>query len=651
MTGVEINPDLHRLLQGRFKDFAGIARPCRNVTLVKAEARSCLSRDPTKYSIIQMSLIDTWAATGAGAFSLSENALYTIEAWSLFLDRLSDDGIFTVSRWHSPRKIGETGRVLALAAGTLLRRGIQQPSEHLALISAGDSTRSISTLLVSRRPFTPADVARLRRTCEDYGFNPILFPGHPPPTPLLRKIVSSRTYEELLAATSGAELRCDPTTDENPYFFNMLRLSNLGAAFGARDGIVSGNLVATVTLCGLILTLLVLAAATIVVPLLLREHRQADAAGSSRLWWGAIYFSLIGAAFMLIEIALIQRLTVLLSHPIYALGILLFTIIASTGVGSLLSDRLPLVRRPWVYVFPVATVAYIIGIRFALTILLRNMVAESELAKIAASIGVIFPMGSLMGMFFPTGMRLAKSVCPLDTPWYWALQRHLRRSVLGHRGIHLHLCGHFHQFLYCRRLLRRGTDSARRAAATTFLCRRIGTRDRQPFQRRARLARRRQRGRLATVQPNFPAAAQGPIDLDQAGGDFAAGLRQHVLLLHQVLLQLGDAGEIDRPGLVLRQHDLDRFFGVVHAGGLELRAPLGAEEGHQPVLHFLVGVENRLLVGGHQFLELGVLEPDVVQNPSVIQDVPLERRADAAVEGRGLEEIGKRTGPSSRSCR
>ena len=174
-----------------------------------------------------MSLTDTWAATGAGAFSLSENSLYTIEAWNIFLDRLNDDGIFTVSRWHSPEKIGETGRVLALAAGTLLRRGIQRPSDHIALIAAGN----ISTLLVSRRPFTSRDIARLQSICTKYRFNPVVLPLYPPSIPLLRDIVSARSYGELLAATRDAELRCDPPTDEDPYFFNMLRLSHLGAAF------------------------------------------------------------------------------------------------------------------------------------------------------------------------------------------------------------------------------------------------------------------------------------------------------------------------------------------------------------------------------------------------------------------------------------
>ena len=124
---------------------------------------------------------------------------------------------------------------------------------------------------------------------------------------------------------------------------------------------------------------------------------------------------------MLTEIALIQRLTVLLSHPIYALGILLFTIIASSGLGSLLSDRLPLTRRPWIYIYPLATAALIVGVRFLLSALLAGMVTAGTELKIVAAVAVVFPLGLMMGMFFPTGMRLSKSICPLDTPWYWAL--------------------------------------------------------------------------------------------------------------------------------------------------------------------------------------------------------------------------------------
>ena len=112
----------------------------------------------------------------------------------------------------------------------------------------------------------------------------------------------------------------------------------------------------------------------------------------------------------LTEIALIQRLTVLLSHPIYALGILLFTIIASTGIGSALSDRIPLTRTPWLYLYPLLTAGSLVALSVVLDVLLARMVTATIPARIVASILVIFPVGLLLGLFVPVGMRLAASM-------------------------------------------------------------------------------------------------------------------------------------------------------------------------------------------------------------------------------------------------
>jgi hypothetical protein len=416
VVGIEINPIFVDLLRKDFRSFAGLAdRP--DVTLVTAEARGYLSQRREKYTIIQMSLIDTWAATGAGAFSLSENSLYTVEAWDLFLSRLENGGVFTVSRWHDRGHIGETGRVVSLAVAALLGRGVQEPAKHIALITAGN----ISTLLVNRQPFPQEDVDRLSKVCEELGFGVVLLPGRPPAEHLLGSIVSSRTRDDLSSAIAGAELNCSPPTDESPYFFNMLRLNHIEAGMHS-GGVIGGNLTATLTLLGLVLTLLLVAIATIVLPLGLRSRLGTERnIRTQTLWSGAVYFSLIGAGFMLTEIALIQRLTVLLSHPIYALGILLFTLIASAGIGSLVSDRLPLTRTPWTYVYPIVTAGCLIGLRFLLRTILANMIAAPVPLKIGVSVLVIFPVGLLMGLFFPTGMRLVKSIALEETPWYWAL--------------------------------------------------------------------------------------------------------------------------------------------------------------------------------------------------------------------------------------
>lgn len=417
VTGVEVNPIFIDLHEKMFREFSGIA-DTPGVELVVDEARSYLSRSQDHFAVVQMSLIDTWAATGAGAFSLSENALYTVEAWSTFLERLQDDGIFTVSRWFNRDDVGETGRALSLAVATLLRRGVSEPSRHIAMIT-GDR---VSTLLVSRMPFRAEDIARLREVAQRLQFQPVVVPDAPPQHELLRRIVMARSQKEILEVTAGAEMNFEPPTDENPYFFNMLRLSNLRAAARARSGVMQGNLQATLTLVALIASLLGVAAAMIVLPVA-QQMRASRKAAAARPGFGAglAYFSLIGAGFMAVEIGLLQRLSVLLGHPTYALGILLFGIIWSTGAGSYFSERIDPRRSVWMLAYPLLTAATVLVVRFLLSAVMSTAITAPIGWRIAVAVAVIFPLGFLMGAFFPSGMRLAKEVANDEAPWFWAL--------------------------------------------------------------------------------------------------------------------------------------------------------------------------------------------------------------------------------------
>ncbi|MEK7485933.1 MAG: hypothetical protein AABZ60_16545 [Planctomycetota bacterium] len=417
ITGVELNPIFVDLLQNEFRDFAGIAnRP--EVTLVKADARSYLSASSEKFSTIQMSLIDTWAATGAGAFSLSENSLYTVEAWNLFMNRLDDNGLFMISRWHNPKMIGETGRVLTTAIAMLFERGVSDPSQHIALITS----KKISTLLISQKPFSETDLQKISSVCQELQFQTTLIPNGPPPDPLFRAIMATKTLPELETAISNEILNLFPARDESPYFFNMLRLHKILNTSFVLEGVIQGNTIATFTLILLLFILCLIAIITIVIPLALRKRLGMSTNSSSKvLFSGALYFSLIGCGFMLTEIALIQRLTVLLSHPLYALGILLFTLIASTGIGSFVSEKLPLTRSPWLYLYPLVTASALIGLNFLLKYLVATMIAAPIPSRIFMAVAVISPMGLLLGLFFPTGMKLVKITSSGETPWYWAL--------------------------------------------------------------------------------------------------------------------------------------------------------------------------------------------------------------------------------------
>jgi hypothetical protein len=172
----------------------------------------------------------------------------------------------------------------------------------------------------------------------------------------------------------------------------------------------------------LIASLTVVVATTIILPLWAGSRaRRRSERGVKISWTSALYFCLIGAGFMLVEISLIQRLAVFLGHPVYALGVLLFTIIASTGVGSYCSGHLPVTAKRWLYCYPLLTAVAILLTQIGLPRVISATITEPPMVKSLLSIAVIFPLGMLLGVFFPTGMRLVDRQIDSATPWYWAL--------------------------------------------------------------------------------------------------------------------------------------------------------------------------------------------------------------------------------------
>jgi hypothetical protein len=419
VTAIEVNPIIVDAHRKQFASYAGVAgNPA--VNLVNDDGRSYLSRTAERFSVIQMSMVDTWAATGAGAFSLSENGLYTVEAWRMFLQRLSGNGVLTVSRWHNPDNLGETGRVLSVAMQALFELGVQKPALHLAMITTGN----ISSLIVARQPLTDGDIGMLAAQAERLGYVVAVLPDRPAAHPLLNGLLNAGDAAELqrVALASHSVYNLVPSTDDSPFFFNMLKAGAVISAIqvaemgDASSGVIVGNLLAERTLVVLIATSLALALLTIIGPLL--------AAGRARtlrepgFLSAAILFSSIGLGFMFVEISLMQRLSAFLGRPAYALAILLFAIILSTGAGSLLSDRLSSAtarRLAWLASPAIALLPAALGA------VIGQLEAASMPVRIAASIALILPFGLLMGLFFPTGIRLSRAAGFGDTAWFWAL--------------------------------------------------------------------------------------------------------------------------------------------------------------------------------------------------------------------------------------
>ncbi len=233
VTAIELNRIFIDVLRESHRDYTRIAER-EEVRLVHDEARSYLTRSDQRFDVLQMSLVDTWAATGAGAYALSENALYTLEAWRVFLARLKPHGVLSTSRCFSPANASETSRLLSLCVATLLDAGVENPQENILMVMSG----KVATLLMSPSPFSADDLERIDDAIQRYEFKPLIVPGHPIPDARLEAIVSRRSDDELSRATFDKDLDFTAPTDERPYFFNMLKLGrfHLKRELWARSG-------------------------------------------------------------------------------------------------------------------------------------------------------------------------------------------------------------------------------------------------------------------------------------------------------------------------------------------------------------------------------------------------------------------------------
>ncbi len=433
VVGIEINDNFIELLEGPFRDYANLATH-PGVRLVHDEARSFLTRDETRYDVLQMSLIDTWAATGAGAFTLSENGLYTVEAWRVFLDAMKDDGLFSVSRWYDPRLVSETSRLLALATHALIERGAERPRDHMALVAAG----KVATLIVSPSPLSDADLAGVRAACEREGFRYLLGPDHDDSGDnALARIAGATSMAELDAAVEDPWYDFRPPTDAQPYFFNLLRpaaawKAMTGGTIERRNdaeigGVLEGNMVATSSLMALVLVALVGALGIIVLPLM---KGRPQGLKTSELAVGIGYFALIGVGFLFVQVPFMQRFSVYLGHPSHAVVVILFSMILAAGLGSLASERAPVeTNKRFPLLQPLAIAALLVLWTLAVQPLIEHTIHFGLAARSAIVIVAVTPPSFLMGMCFPMGMRLVSRLSEDALPWMWATNG--AASVLG----------------------------------------------------------------------------------------------------------------------------------------------------------------------------------------------------------------------------
>jgi hypothetical protein len=440
VTGVEINGLTIDLLRGPFRDFVGgLYSGHPRVRIFHDDGRNFVRSTRERFDLIQASLVDTWAASSAGAFALVENSLYTVDAFTDYFSRLTPDGMVSFSRWYG-QPPEEVLRVVVLGKEALRRRGIEDARRHLAVVRTRaelTGAPSLATVIFKLTPLTDGEGDKLRQWARRMRFAVEYLPpenGWLGSDPVLATIAGPRPE----AFIAHARYDLSVVDDDRPFFFDrvpllpwlMHRLGVRTIAAGAGRLTLGGQtLLIALVATGVCTTVLFF------VPLVAsrtarrregerREGGEEPRPGEDRLTlgralaWG-LYFAGLGLGFIAIEIVLIQRLNLHLGNPAYALSVVMFTVLIASGLGSYMAGRHRRVLTPAAVLAAVVGLLALYGL--SLSTILGLTLGAPPAQRIAVAVLTIAPLAFLMGMPFPTGLRLAALESGSMVSWAWAV--------------------------------------------------------------------------------------------------------------------------------------------------------------------------------------------------------------------------------------
>lgn len=422
ITAVEINDLVTDIMTNEFASFAGNLHKRPNVDWVTDEGRSYIARLKEPQDIIQLTFVDTFAASASGAFVLTENGLYTTEAWNLFLDRLTPDGVLTVTHYFFNELPAQMYRIVGLARDSLRQHGVEDPRRHVFLAKCRDDAAQfygenvaddVGTILVSRTPFTDAELDRLEQLCRDMQYDIVLSPREALNAEFETLIAGGR-LDTLLAKYP---LNIGPPTDDSPFFFHTLQFRGIFDRAVADHGLLSVNMKAVRLL---FLLLGIVGALTVVCVLLPFWHVERRVLSRSLPF--LLFFTAIGLGFMFVEIAQLNKLSIFLGYPTYSLAVVLFSLLLAGGVGSYSTHRLsglPTRRETFIRLGLLLGVLIVLGL--VTPFVTGAFAAATTPVRIAVALALLLPMGFFMGMPFPMGMKFLTGDLSSMTPWLWGV--------------------------------------------------------------------------------------------------------------------------------------------------------------------------------------------------------------------------------------
>lgn len=431
IDAVELNPQVVELVQQVHADFAGHIYSMPEVRVHVAEARGFVTASRDSYDVIQVALLDSFGAATAGVYALNESYLYTVEALQAYINRLRPGGLLAITRWLKlpPR---DSLKLFATAVAALERSGVTRAGRRLAMIRGWQTI----TLLLKRGAFTAEEIAALQAFCDQRGFDTVYYPGMPAThanrynvltAPYLYDGARALLSDERDAFLQRYKYNIAPATDNRPYFFHFFKWRVLPEILALRG---QGGLPLLewgyLLLIAALLQAVIVSFALIVLPLRTLPRPAASGRYRSRI---GFYFAALGLAFLFIEIAFMQRFILFLSHPLYAIPVVLCAFLVFAGLGSgytsRLTQRLQADHAMLLSQQIVRAVIAIAIIALLYLFLLKSLFAWClwlpVVVKIALTLALIAPLAFCMGMPFPLGLAGVAGQMPEMIPWVWGI--------------------------------------------------------------------------------------------------------------------------------------------------------------------------------------------------------------------------------------
>jgi len=409
IDAVDINPLVFDAMNGPIAEFSGDLYRHPRVSWFAEEGRAFARRHPNTYDLVQIAMIDTWAATTAGAYSLSENTLYTVEAFQDYIHALKPGGIFSFTRFYlkPPR---QALRLISLFLETAKIEGIRSPDKCILVGMYG----SLASILFKTEPFTQEEIAKFKHDLNDLGFYLVYAPDERP-EPFFRNLVEmqdkSRFYRKY-------PIDISPPFDNKPFFFNMLKIKDIMKVFDMREG-QKFNYYATYTLILILIISIITTITVLILPTIIKSGTTIHFHGRSRLLF---YFIGIGLAYIMIEVTLLQRFVLLLEHPAYAASGVVAGLLISSGIGSMIWGKTPVSTRQRTLIIAFIVIGCGLAIHIFLGwIIIHKTIHLPMFVKSLIAIVLIIPMGIAMGMPLPAGITVAGGKSSSTVAWCWAL--------------------------------------------------------------------------------------------------------------------------------------------------------------------------------------------------------------------------------------